>query len=301
MLNSESRQQLEERKKLNSKPAYELEPLEARIQFNKSKSIFPPQNINIKSIEDRKISANDTEIGIRIFTDKEDTIQPLLVNFHGGGWVLGDLDADDSMCRKLAQLTGFKVISVDYRLAPENKFPMPLQDCYKSLIYFFENYKEFNIDPNNISICGTSAGGNLAAAVSMLCRETKKNIINSQILFCPVTNNNFETESYEEFSEGFGLERKTMQWFWDHYIDDKVNRYSAINLDSENNNLPKTFIAVAECDILKSEAIDYFNQIKENVETKLKIYDGALHGFNTDVGNISNADLCMKDVSEFLV
>ena len=89
MLNSESREQLEERKKLNSKPAYELEPLEARIQFNKSKSIFPPQNINIKSIEDRKISANDAEIGIRIFTDKEDTIQPLLVNFHGGGWVLG--------------------------------------------------------------------------------------------------------------------------------------------------------------------------------------------------------------------
>ena len=92
-----------------------------------------------------------------------------------------------------------------------------------------------------------------------------------------------------------------MQWFWDHYIDDKVNRYSAINLDSENNNLPKTFIAVAECDILKSEAIDYYNQIKENVETKLKIYDGALHGFNIDVGNISNANLCMKDVSEFLV
>ena len=142
MLNSESRQQLEERKKLNSKPAYELEPVEARIQFNKSKATFPPQIINIKSIEDRKISANNTEIGIRIFSDKEDTQQPLLVNFHGGGWVLGDLDADDSMCRKLAQLTGFKVISVDYRLAPEYKFPTPLQDCYKSLIYFFENQEE---------------------------------------------------------------------------------------------------------------------------------------------------------------
>ena len=300
ILNQESLDQLKERKKIKSALIYELEPIEARNQFNKSKLFFPTKNISIKSIENKNINVNGTKINIRIFSDIENSLQPLLVNFHGGGWVLGDLEADDSMCRKLAKLTGYKIISVDYRLAPENKFPIPLQDCYKSLIYFYENSNEFNIDKNNISICGTSAGGNLAGAVSLLCRETKKEIIKSQVLFCPVTNNNFESESYKEFEEGYGLDKKTMKWFWDHYIDDEINRFSALNKDTENTDLPKTFIAIAECDVLKSEALEYYDQIKEKVHTEMKIYDGALHGFNTEIGNITNAELCMKDIQKFL-
>jgi acetyl esterase len=300
MLNEESIRQLKEAESLNNKPPYEISSEEARKQFSKTKEIFPLPEVEIKHIENKKIFVNNSEINIRIFSNSDDSIQPLLVNFHGGGWVLGDLDSDDSMCRELSKLSGRKVISIDYRLSPENKFPIPLQDCYKSLIYLYENHKEFGIDPNNISICGTSAGGNLAAAVSMLVSETKKNIIKSQILFCPVTNNNFETVSYKEFEEGFGLTKKVMEWFWDQYIDNEINKYSALNKDKDKTNLPKTFIAIAECDILKSEAIEYYEIIKEKNNVTLEMYDGALHGFNISVGKITNADKCMIDVKRFL-
>ncbi|MDG2101955.1 MAG: alpha/beta hydrolase [Dehalococcoidia bacterium] len=300
MLNEESIMQLKEAESLNKKPIYEISIEEARNQFTKDKELNPLPEVEIKYVEEKKIFVNNTEINIRIFSNSDDSIQPLLVNFHGGGWVLGDLDADDQMCRELSKLSGRKVISIDYRLSPENKFPIPLQDCYKSLIYLYENHKEFGIDKNNISICGTSAGGNLAAAVSMLVSETKKNIIKSQILFCPVTNNNFETDSYKEFNEGFGLTKKVMEWFWDQYIDNEVNKYSALNKDKDITDLPKTFIAVAECDILKSEAIEYYGLIKEKNNVTLKIYDGALHGFNVNIGKITNANKCMMDVKRFL-
>ncbi|NCG34430.1 MAG: alpha/beta hydrolase fold domain-containing protein [Dehalococcoidales bacterium] len=300
MLNEESILQLKEAESLNKKPIYEISIEEARNQFTKDKELNPLPEVEIKYVEEKKIFVNNTEINIRIFSNSDDSIQPLLVNFHGGGWVLGDLDADDQMCRELSKLSGRKVISIDYRLSPENKFPIPLQDCYKSLIYLYENHKEFGIDKNNISICGTSAGGNLAAAVSMLVSETKKNIIKSQILFCPVTNNNFETDSYKEFNEGFGLTKKVMEWFWDQYIDNEVNKYSALNKDKDITDLPKTFIAVAECDILKSEAIEYYGLIKEKNNVTLKIYDGALHGFNVNIGKITNANKCMMDVKRFL-
>ena len=134
-------------------------------------------NIEILNVENRKIEVNGTKINIRIFSDSNENNLPLLVNFHGGGWVLWDLDSDESMCKFISKKSGYKVISVDYRLAPENKFPIPLQDCYESLLYFYENSKEFGINPEKISTCGTSAGGNLSAAVSLLLRDNNKNIV----------------------------------------------------------------------------------------------------------------------------
>ena len=132
MLNEESKRQLKEAESLNNKPIYEISSEEARNQFIKSKDIFPLPEVKIKHIENKKIFVNNSEINIRIYSNSNDLIQPLLVNFHGGGWVLGDLDSDDSMCRELSKLSGRKVISIEYRLSPENKFPIPLQDCYKS-------------------------------------------------------------------------------------------------------------------------------------------------------------------------
>ena len=303
MLNQESKDFLEERKVLGGKPLQDLNPNEARIQFNKAKEVFPLPDIEILSVENKEFQINEAKIKFRIFCDSKEKNIPLLVNFHGGGWVLGDLDADDDMCRYLAKTSGHKVISVDYRLAPENKFPIPLQDCYKSVKYIIDNHEDFNINPNKISLCGTSAGGNLAAAVSFLFRDLNKDHIKNQILFTPVMNNDFETDSYNEFSEGFGLEKESMIWFWNHYIDgdvNKANKFSAISKDDQNNNLPRTFIITAECDVLRTEAEIYFENIKNNIESKILMYKGALHGFNVNIGKISDSKSCLDEVSKFL-
>ena len=303
MINEESKRQLETRKTLNQNPLNTLSPIDARKQFNEAKE-YSQQMSSIETeiliVENRKIEVNGTKINIRIFSDSKDNNLPLLVNFHGGGWVLGDLDSDESMCKLLSKKSGYKIISVDYRLAPENKFPIPLQDCYESLIYFYENSKEFGINPEKISICGTSAGGNLSAGVSLLLRDNNKDIVKSQILFCPVTDNDFNTETYNEYVEGFGLDKEAMIWFWNHYVDGDITRYAAPNKDTKNNNLPKTYIITAECDILRSEAEKYHENIKNNVDSKIEMFEGALHGFNVNVGEITNAEICLNKVSNFL-
>jgi len=300
MINEESKKQLEARKALNQQPLNTLSPIDARKQFNEAKENFRSLNIEILNEENRKIEVNGTKINIRIFSDSNENNLPLLVNFHGGGWVLGDLDSDESMCKFLSKKSGYKVISVDYRLAPENKFPIPLQDCYESLIYFYENSKEFGINPEKISICGTSAGGNLSAAVALLLRDNNKNIVKSQILFCPVTDNDFNTETYNEYVEGYGLDKAVMLWFWNHYVDGEITRYSAPNKDTKNSNLPKTYIITAECDILRSEAEKYYENIRKNVDSKIEMFEGALHGFNVNIGEITNAEICLDKVSSFL-
>jgi acetyl esterase len=303
MINEESKRQLETRKTLNQNPLNTLSPIDARKQFNEAKEYsqqMSSMETEILIVENRKIEVNGTKINIRIFSDSKDNNLPLLVNFHGGGWVLGDLDSDESMCKLLSKKSGYKIISVDYRLAPENKFPIPLQDCYESLIYFYENSKEFGINPEKISICGTSAGGNLSAGVSLLLRDNNKDIVKSQILFCPVTDNDFNTETYNEYVEGFGLDKEAMIWFWNHYVDGDITRYAAPNKDTKNNNLPKTYIITAECDILRSEAEKYHENIKNNVDSKIEMFEGALHGFNVNVGEITNAEICLNKVSNFL-
>ncbi len=303
MINEESKRQLETRKTLNLKPLNTLSPIDARKQFNEAKEYSKQMSsieTEILNVENRKIEVNGTKINIRIFSDSNENNLPLLVNFHGGGWVLGDMDSDELMCKLLSKKSGYKIISVHYRLAPENKFPIPLQDCYESLIYFYENSKEFGINSEKISICGTSAGGNLSAAVSLLLRDTNKDIVKSQILFCPVTDNDFNTETYNEYVEGFGLDKEAMIWFWNHYVDGEVTRYAAPNKDTKNNNLPKTYIITAECDILRSEAEKYHENIKNNVDSKIEMFEGALHGFNVNVGEITNAEICLDKVSSFL-
>lgn len=303
MINEESKRQLETRKTLNLKPLNTLSPIDARKQFNETKEYSKQMSsieTEILNVENRKIEVNGTKINIRIFSDSNENNLPLLVNFHGGGWVLGDIDSDELMCKLLSKKSGYKIISVHYRLAPENKFPIPLQDCYESLIYFYENSKEFGINSEKISICGTSAGGNLSAAVSLLLRDNNKDIVKSQILFCPVTDNDFNTETYNEYVEGFGLDKEAMIWFWNHYVDGDITRYAAPNKDTKNNNLPKTYIITAECDILRSEAEKYHENIKNNVDSKIEMFEGALHGFNVNVGEITNAEICLDKVSSFL-
>ncbi len=310
MLNQESKNLLEKRAKLNIRPISELTHTQARDQFKKmnliTKNILP--KIDLSSVEDKKIFVNDAEINIRIFTNNEDINQPLLINFHGGGWFQGDLDTDDYMCRYICKNSRFKIISVDYRLAPENKFPTGLNDCYEAVKYIARNHKEFNIDANNISLCGTSAGGNLVAALSIKFRNVHEVKIKNQILFTPVLDYDFTTESYKEFETGFGLEKSNMIFFWEQYLGmapenfpiDRHKFFAPLR-DDIINNLPRTYIITAGCDVLRTEAELYHEKIKDESRSIIENYEGAIHGFNNNVGIISDAETCIKKVIDFLI
>ena len=144
---------------------------------------------------------------------------PILVWFHGGGWVLGDLDSADPTARHLAVGAGCVVVSVDYRLAPETKFPGAADDCYAATQWAVQHAADHG-DPDRIAVGGDSAGGNLAAAVSLMARDRRGPSLAFQLLVYPVTHCNYTTSSYQSFAEGYMLTRASMQWYWNHYLQD---------------------------------------------------------------------------------
>ena len=157
-------------------------------------------------------------IPVRVYTPSSDGPHAALAYFHGGGWVLGDLDTHDALCRQLCQRTRAVVMAVDYRRAPEHKFPAAIDDCYNAVAHWVANADMFDIDPRRLVVAGDSAGGNLAAALAIKARDERGPDIRFQVLLYPVIEPNFSTTSYDTFATGHGLTKETMQWFWDCYL-----------------------------------------------------------------------------------
>lgn len=223
------------------------------------------------------------DIHIRIYTPKGNAPMPALVYFHGGGWVLGDLDAADSICFSLSSLAECVVVSVDYRLAPEHKFPAALEDAYTTLKWVVANAIELHIDPARVGVAGDSAGGNIAAAVALLARDKGEPKLAYQLLIYPVIQNNFNTESYLKYASGFGLTRDEMIWFWQHYLVDETdaqNPYASPILAEDLSNLPPTLIITALCDVLRDEGLAYAAKLKDaGVSVQLWQGEGMIHSF----------------------
>lgn len=223
------------------------------------------------------------DIPIRIYQPLVPAGKGALIYFHGGGWVLGDLDSHDSICRRLAGGAGVSVIAVDYRLAPEAPFPAPLQDCYAATRWVANNAAELGIDSHRIAIGGDSAGGNLAAAVALLARDESWPTIRFQLLVYPVTDARFDTPSYRDNASGYMLTRRTMMWFWDQYLPDLSERSqplaSPLRADSYAA-LPPALVQTAEYDPLRDEGEAYANAMSSaGVKVQHTRYSGLIHGF----------------------
>jgi len=225
---------------------------------------------------------------------------PVVVYFHGGGWVLGNLDTHDSLCRRLASETGCVVVAVDYRLAPDAKFPAAFDDSFAATAYVSEHADEFNIDPTRLVVAGDSAGGNLAAAVAIRAAELGSPAIRSQVLIYPVVEPNFDTPSYLAHAAGFGLSRKTMMWFWEQYLaseQDALSHYAVPSRATNLSELPPAHVITAEYDVLLSEGESYADLLQAaGVPTTIRRYDGMIHGFMHypdvfDVGKQAISDL----------
>ncbi|MFJ5766651.1 alpha/beta hydrolase [Lysinibacillus sp. NPDC093210] len=244
---------------------YEMTPQEARVM--RAVPTWQSGHMpHLASIEDRKIPMRDgQEINIRLYIPEHAKNLPVIIYYHGGGWVFGDLESSDAGCQLLADKAQAIVVSVDYRLAPEYPFPIPLNDAYDGLLWVFDNIASFGGDNTRITVAGDSAGGNLATVVSYLAAIFDGPTITSQALIYPVVNLDFTTASYSAYGEHFGLDKQGMQWFAEHYTKPSHFKNPLVSpLQIENFGvLPKTIIIAAEADVLYDEGLAYAQKLSE--------------------------------------
>ena len=237
----------------------------------------------VAHIENRTIPGPAGDIPVRIYTPAGDGPFPVLVFFHGGGWVICTLDTHDSHCRSLANGTPCIVVSVDYRLAPEHKFPAATEDCYAATQWVAEYAAEFNGDPARIAVGGDSAGGNLTAVISQMARDRGGPPLSFQLLIYPATDFMADTLSMKENAEGYFLTADDMTWFTNHYLnseEEKRNPLASPLLAADLSGLPPALVITAEYDPLRDEGEIYGQKLKEaGVPVTITRYDGMIHGF----------------------
>ena len=264
-------------------PALESMPVPQARDFIRTLFAPPGDRTPVKKVEDRKIEANGANLRIRIYTPEGSGTLPILVYLHGGGWVIGDVDAYDPVCRDLCKGAGCIVVSVDYRLAPEHKFPTPVEDCYAATKWVVGNAAALGGDPARVAVGGDSAGGNLSAAVALMARDRGAPALAFQLLIYPVTNDDLTTGSYRSNAEGYLLTKAGMTWFWDHYLkvaSDGANPYASPLRATNLGKLPPALVITAEYDPLRDEGIAYAERLRAaGVKVTHTNYPTAIHGF----------------------
>jgi len=210
---------------------------------------------------------------------------PVVMHFHGGGWILGDRNTHDRLVRELAVGARAAVFLVDYDRAPEARFPVAIEQAYAATQYVVENAQQLGVDGSRLAIVGDSVGGNMAAAVTLLAKERRGPKISLQVLFYPVTDANFETGSYRAFAEGPWLTRRAMEWFWDAYLPEAPARkeVTATPLSAsieQLRGLPDALVIVDECDVLRDEGEAYARKLAQaDVRVTSVRYNGTIHDF----------------------
>jgi acetyl esterase len=289
-----------------SQPPIDSIPLEiAREQVDKA---YSQMNIPVKPIDNvvnKVVRGSDSDIPVRIYTPIGQGPFPVIVYFHGGGWVFFHLDAYDPICTHLCASAGCIVVSVDYRLSPEFKFPTAINDCYEAALWTHDHCQEWNGNPASMFLAGDSAGGNLATVVSLKIRDEGVPTLKGQVLIYPVTDYwQPEKPSYVEFADGYGLSGSDMRWFWDKYLEKKEDASNpmAVPLLAPNlKRLPPAYIIVSGHDPLRDEGILYAERLKNaGVKVKLSVYEEMIHGFISYLGLFSQASTSIEEISEWI-
>lgn len=260
---------------------YEQTPEEARRERALARK-FPVNIAGIQSIEDRKIAVRDGQINVRIYTPDGEGPFPVIVYYHGGGWVFGSPEYADGGCRYLTVAAQAVVVSVDYRLAPEYRFPTPVNDAYDALVWVHDHAAELHIDRQNITVSGDSAGGNLAAVVSALSADYDGPTIKQQALIYPVLDMDFNRSSYKTFGENLGLDKDGMIWFTEQYVDaaNQKNPLVAPLQAKSFAQLPRTLLIAAQYDVLVDEGIRYVETLQQaGVQAQRIELAGLIHSY----------------------
>jgi acetyl esterase len=263
-------------------PMEQMTPAQARESMRARTAALGPVE-DVARVEQRRVAVAGGDVAVRCYTPSGIGPFPALVFFHGGGWVIGDLDTHDGICRALANAGGCVVASVDYRLAPEHKYPVAAEDAFAATRWVAEHGAELGVDGRRLAVGGDSAGGNLAAAVALMARDRGGPELALQILVYPVTQHALDTRSYREHADGYLLTRNAMRWFWDLYLarpGDGDQPYASPLLAPSLAGLPPALVITAEYDPLCDEGEAYAARLRQaGVPVAATRYPGMIHGF----------------------
>ena len=291
------------------RPPYEtLTPAEARAFYLQGRVVTNPEPPELKSVKPLEIPSPSGAIPARIYTPKKlrqaNGLSPCLVFFHGGGWVIGDIDSHDVVCRKLADEGELIVISVDYRLAPEHKFPAAVDDAIAATKWIAANANQLGIDASRLMVGGDSAGGNLAAVVSLAARDGNGPKIAGQVLIYPATDFAMKHPSHSEPETSILLTHTVIRWFRDHYLNDLADGQdwrASPALAKSLAGLPPAYVLTAGADPLRDEGNEYAARLKDaGVAVTTRTFPGQFHGFFTMGKLLPQANVAASEIAAWL-
>jgi len=291
------------------RPAYEtLSPDEAREYYRQARLITNPDPPELKSVEPLSIPSPHGTIPARIYTPKKirqaGGLAPGLVFFHGGGWVIGDLDTHDVVCRKLADEGELIVISVDYRRAPEHKFPAAVDDAITATKWVADHSGQLGVDASRLMVGGDSAGGNLAAVVALAARDGKGPAIAGQVLIYPATDFAMTHASHREPETSILLTHSVIRWFCDHYLTGAADVHdwrASPARASTLTGLPPAYVLTAGADPLRDEGDEYARSLKQaGVPVTYRHFPGQFHGFFTMGKLLQQANVAVDEIGAWL-
>jgi acetyl esterase len=269
-------------------------------------AVLPSTPAAVGAVDNLTIPGPRGDIPIRLYYPivTDPGLSPAVAFFHGGGWVVCDLESHDDMCRALTNASGCVVMAVDYRLAPEHPFPQPPEDCYAALQWLGANAESVGVDPARLAVMGDSAGGNLAAVTAQMARDLGGPVLRYQVLVYPVTNFSDDTPSHRGTGDGYFLRSAEVMYYWREYLVDEADGalpYASPLRAQSLAGLPPALIVTAEFDPLRDEGEAYGRRLQEaGVPATVHRYDGMFHSFVSFLGVLDAADEALGEIADAL-
>jgi acetyl esterase len=288
-------------------PLEQQTPAEARDAMARGRVFTQPDAPEVGAVESHAAPGPAGDIPLRLYRPKtpaKSGALGALVYYHGGGWVIGDLDSHDVLCRTLSNSSGHIVVAVDYRLAPEHRFPAAYDDALAATQHIISGAASFGIDPARIAVGGDSAGGNLAAAVAIALKGKTAHPLRLQLLIYPAVDATLKSPSVERCADVLPLTKNAMLWFWEHYAggaDVSRDWRAGPLIAPDHRGLPPAFVAIAEYDVLMDEGFAYADKlVAAGVSVERKFYPGMIHGFITLGRLVADANTAVSDCAAAL-
>ena len=285
-------------------PIHQLPVAEARARADSEPMLeLGGERIAVGSVHDIEIPVDGSEIDARVYTPDGSGPHPVVVFFHGGGWVICGLNTHDNLARSICRDADAIVVSVAYRMAPEHRFPTAAHDCFEATRWVADNAASFHGDARRLAVCGDSAGGNLSAVVSQMARDAGGPALTFAALIYPVLDLTADGGSMVEFANGYFLEREAMEWYMNHYLSpgERSHPMASPLLNPDLSGLPPCFIATCEYDVLRDQGEAYADALRaDGVEVETKRYDGLIHAAANMTGVLDGGRALVADIGDRL-